>query len=111
MPLYDNPPFTVTIYALKTSQDDGGGTQNDYSTVRAANVAGILNSTSSSEKEMFAQMGMTVDATFVQYGTTAAQRGDKLVYNGNSYHIRGINSNDAMGNIPALSTLYLELIL
>ena len=113
MPLWDSPPgqtFSVDVYYPTSTQDAGGGTSLSY-TLRTAGVLGILNSASSSEKEMFAQMGMTVSHTFVHYGTTTAQRGDKLLYSGRSLHVVGINVNEAMGTIPTLSKLVLNEIL
>lgn len=110
MPLYDNPPFEVTIYAPSSDRDQGGGTALTYA-VRTSGVKGILNRASSSEVETFGQQGLTVSHTFVQYGETTAQRGDKLVYGTRSLHVVGIVVNDAMGNIPALSKLILSEIL
>ena len=110
MALYDNPPFSVTILVPSSSTDQGGGVVLTYAT-RTANVKGILNSATSSERAMLAQQGLTVSHTFVQYGTTTAQRGDVLDYGGRKLRVVGINVNDAMGNIPTLSKLMLDEIL
>jgi hypothetical protein len=108
MPLYEASvsPHTVTILAATSSRDSGGGVSVSHST-RTSGVKGYLNATSSSEKEIFAQMGMTVDATFSTTDTTA-QRGDKLTYGSRSFHIRGIRVTEAVGTIPQLNQLLLE---
>ena len=110
MGLMDNPPHSADIYQPSSGTDAGGGTSLVYS-LRTAGVKGILNRASSSEREMYAQQGLTVSHTFVQPGETTAQRGDKLVYGSRSLHIVGIVVNDAIGNIAQHSKLTLEEIL
>jgi hypothetical protein len=100
----------VVIYYPTSSADAGGGTSLTYA-VRTAGVQGILNSASSSEKEMYAQMGLTVSHTFVHAGETTAQRGDKLVYDSRSLMIVGINVNEAMGGIQTHSKLTLNEVI
>jgi len=109
MPLYDaaTSPHTVTILAATSSTDAGGGVSVSYAT-RTSGVKGYLNATSASERAIFSQMGMVVDATFSTTDVTA-QRGDKLTYGSQSYHIRGIRKTEAVGSIPVLNQLLLEL--
>jgi len=107
MALWDSPPHEVDILVPSSSTDSGGGVVLNYST-RTAGVKGILNSASSSEKLLFAQQGMTVSHTFVQYGATTAQRGDKLTFQGRSLHVVGIVVTQPIGTIPTLSKLMLD---
>jgi hypothetical protein len=108
MPLWDGARLkhVADIYGSSSSSDQGGGVLITY-TLRTANVKGIFNKASASEVELFAQKGIQVSATFVTIDTSA-QRGDKLVFNGASYHVVGINVNEAMGNIPTLNKLTLS---
>ncbi len=110
MPLYDNPPHRVTHYTSASGRDDGGGTTLTFTLAQSA-VAVSINTTSSSERELFAQLGMIVThrvAALLSKFTTAPKRGDKLVAddNGATYHVLGISAGRSYGNIPAF--VYLE---
>jgi hypothetical protein len=108
VPLYDagTCPHTVTILQATSGVDAGGGTTLSFAT-RTSGVKGILNATSASQRELFAQMGIVVSHTFSTTDVTA-QRGDKLTYGTRSFHINGIRQTEAIGSIPVLNQLTLE---
>lgn len=112
MALFDAPPHTCTILGPPTiTRDDGGGTVVTHSTTRQADVPCSINLSSSSERELFAQQGITVTHRIgVRTSTlsSAVARGDKVTVGGLSYLIRGISAGQAYGGIPALTYLDVE---
>jgi hypothetical protein len=108
MPLYSpaTSPHTVTILALTTSTDAGGGVSNAFAT-RTSAVKGYLNALSANEQLRFAQMDIIVSHQFSTTDVTA-QRGDKLTFGSRSFHILGIRVTEAVGTIPRLCQLLLE---
>jgi hypothetical protein len=115
MPLWDSPPHRVTVFSVASGTDAGGGTTLTYSSLQAA-VPCIINTSSSSERELYAQQGVVVTHTvsFLKSAvTTTFARGMKLVADdtGASYHVKGIRNGRAMGSVPAFLYLDCEEIL
>lgn len=107
MPLYDNPPHAVNTYTVASTQDTGGGTGLTY-TLAQSSVPCSINTSSSSERELFAQQGIVVThrvAFLSSVLTTPLTRGMKLVATDNSasYHVRGISTGRAYGNVKAFT--------
>ena len=134
MALYDNPTHLVSIYSVASSRDSGGGTELTY-TLRADSLPCVINTLSSSEREMFAQQGIEVTHTVaflsrklpqesfsagqlmgilgLTYPEPTLSRGAKIVTGdrGESYHVRGIRNGRAYGNVPAFTYADCEQIL
>lgn len=114
MPLWDGSRLTHTadLYTVTSSTDAGGGVTLAY-TLAQSSIKCIANSVSASEQARFAAMQIIVThrVSFLTSDfTTTPARGMKLVVNGNTLHIKGINSNQAMGTIPALTEILCEQI-
>ena len=136
MALYDNPTHLVSIYSVASTRDLGGGTQLTY-TLRSDALPCIINTLSSSEREMYAQQGIEVTHTIaflarklpqesflasagqlmgilgLTYPEPTLSRGSMIVTNdrSESYHVRGIRSGRAYGSIPAFVYADCEQIL
>lgn len=112
MPLYSNPPHRVTLSSVASGVDNGGGNTLAY-TVAQTGVPASINTASSSERELFAQMGMVVTHTVALLAsalTTIPQRGWKVTTDdrSESYHVQGIRHGRAYGSIPAFVFLQVE---
>lgn len=104
MPLYDNPPHRASHYTSASTTDTGGGVGTTYTLAQFA-VPCSINTASSSERELFAQMGMVVTHTIAILAsaiTTIPKRGDKFVTEdrSESYLIQGIRYGRAYGRVP-----------
>lgn len=105
--LWDNPVHRVSSYTSEASRGDGGGTTLTFTLAQAA-IPCLINTSSASEVELFAQQGIRVTHTVSFKATaltTALSRGMKLVADDNSasYHVKGIRTGrgSPLGTIPA----------
>lgn len=106
MSLYDDPPHSVDIVKQTAGSDSGGGVALGYTTVATA-VPCLIDTASGSERETYAQRGITVSMTVAFLAESLPVelvRGMKLTPTdfGNGLHVRGIRKGRAMGGIPAL---------
>lgn len=111
--LYDSPPHLCDVYTSASGTDAGGGTDIAY-TLAQSNVPCIANSLSAGEQARFAQsqIALSHKVCFKASALTAPiVRGNKLVVNGASLHVKGVNSNQAVGNIPELVEVMCEQLL
>lgn len=116
MPLYDRPPpHRITLKSVTSGTDEGGGVTLTYTTAQSA-VPCSINTASSSERALFAQMGIVVTHTIAMLAsvlTTVPQRGWKATTDdrAESFHVRGIRHGRAYGSIPSFVMLDCEQIL
>ena len=108
--LYNNPPHRVALYTSASGTDAGGGVVLNFSLAQSA-IPCSINTASSNERDLFAQMGITVTHTVAFLAsefTTTPKRGDKLVTadRTESYHVRGIRYGRAYRKVPAF--IYLD---
>lgn len=111
--LWDNAPHVCALYTVSSSQDAGGGTALTY-TLSQSGIACLINTSSSSTAEMYAQDGITVThCVAIKSGllTATPTRGVKVVADGQSYHVEGIRSGRAFMAISALTYLDCKQIL
>lgn len=104
MPLYDNPPHRVSHYTSASGRDDGGGVTLSYTLAQSA-IPCSINTSGSSTRELFAQMGIVVThriAVLASKITATVKRGDKFVADDTSasYLVQGITYGRTYGNIP-----------
>jgi hypothetical protein len=110
MALFDNPTHTVTLSSLTTGTDTGGGVSNTYATAQSS-VPCVINTASSSTRELFAQQEILVTHTVAFLAsalTTVPTPGWKLTTDdrSESFRVHGIRYGRAYGTIPAF--VYLE---
>ncbi len=108
MALYDPSECNhqATIYGPPTATPDGsGGTIIAWPTVRQADIPCSINTASASEVLRFAQMDIVVSHTVAILAELLTDgkghRGDKIVADGDVYHVKGIQNGRAMDDIPA----------
>lgn len=102
--LWDAAPHVIDLYTQASGVDSGGGVTAVFTLVQA-NCPCLINTSSASEKEIFAQMGIQVShrvAFKASVLTTPLTRGMKLVSEGASYHVEGIAAGQEFGSIPRL---------
>lgn len=106
MPLYDpgNCPHRADVYSVASTGDTGGGTGLAYTLVQS-DVPCWAPSLSSGETERFGQTQIATQHSIyfkASVLTNPIERGWKLVVNGVTLHVKGINPNQAAGTIPPL---------
>ncbi len=109
MPLYDNPPHRITVQSVASGTDAGGGVTLSTTTVQTGLKCSI-NTTGSSERELFAQEGITVThrvAVLSSLLTAPIQRGWQIVAEdtGATFLVQGISRGRAYGRIPSFTYL------
>jgi hypothetical protein len=106
MPLFSNPHHTCTTYGLASGTDSGGGTSHSY-TAAQSSVPCEISTASASTVELYAQQNIRVSHTVAFLSsklTTAIVRGMKIAdTSGRNFHIEGIRTGRAAGNVPAFT--------
>lgn len=114
MPLYDDPPHRVNVFTTTSATEAGGGVAIIY-VAGQTSIPASINTASASEVELFAVQGLQVSHTVAILSsalTTPIVRGMKLTdESGLSYHVEGIRSGRAYGNIPAFTYVQCREIL
>ena len=113
-PLWDYAPHTCSVYSCASGRDEGAGVTLTY-TLAQSDVPCSINSASASEQERFAQVNQVVTHTVgfkSSVLTVTLTPGMKLVgQDGESLHIKGINTGFSWGPVPALTYCYCESLL
>lgn len=115
MALFDpsSCPHACDTYSAAYTTDAGGGSQAAYTLVESG-VPCWAPSVSGGEQERFSQSQLAVEHTIYARAdsfATTPQRGWKLVVNGASLHITGINVNQAAGTLPSLIEIKAQQLL
>lgn len=113
--LWDNPPHRISTYSVVSGTDPGGGNTSAF-TLAQSGVKCLINTASSSTRDLYARDEITVTHTIGIKSallTTAITPGMKAVATDTNanYHVKGIRNGRAAVGLPAFTYLDCEELL